>query len=264
MALISILSVFSFTQYNRSQAKSLTREAQTQLGHILHMEKTYFMEHNTYTFVLDGNIVPKGYKLYNVGFGGHAIDKKKHPCNFSPEQVNNYYELCGKTENEKIKGCWFKNKWGKLPPEGRYYTGLRSTHYYMPNGHCDGHDENHNPTIAEPYMCTPDKHVADINRKLKPEYYPYNEDKHYTRFIAYATGDILDPKNFGSNGDDLDAWRINGAGFLEHCNDPFNDDHDSKFLCGRNNAMKIAGETNDPIKNKADNTKIYCHGVTPI
>ncbi len=253
-ALISILSVFSVTQYNKSKAKSLTRGAKTQLGHLYNMEKTHFLEHNTYTFDLEGKMFPKGYMLYNVGFWIRSVDYKKNPCAtpFGGNFLNNYYELCGDTEDDGRKECWFKNKWGNTLPSGLSYTDISSIRYYIPDHYCGGgSSEDHVPEYAgSTYYCD------SATEKLRPEYdsYPENNDKYYKRFIAYAVGDILDPKNFGSNANDLDAWRINGAGYLEHCNDPFNDDHDSVFLCGRNNAMKISEKNNG----------IYCHGVTPI
>ena len=43
-ALLSILSVFSVTQYSKSRTKSLTSEAKIQLGHLHRMEATYRME----------------------------------------------------------------------------------------------------------------------------------------------------------------------------------------------------------------------------
>ena len=261
--LISILSVFSVTQYNRSKTKSLTKEAKVQLGHLLRMEKMYFIEHNTFTFALEGNIFPKGQLLYNVGFGSNAGDAKVNPCMYGTSGVlttafkNNYYELCGKTKNDGRKECWFKNKEGNTPPEGVPYTGLNAMRYYIPNANCGGH-------LSEPQVPKPaikfspadfDIYCDSSTYKLKPQFrsYPENENRYYIRFIAYAVGDILDPKNFSSSPDDLDAWRINGTGFLEHCNNPFNDEHDSVFKCDRNH----------PMKNTENDSNNYCHGVTP-
>ena len=226
------------------------------------MEKSYFLEHNTFVFELKGNIFPKGYQLYNVGFGDAQEDFKIYPCNhhWSDLTKSNYYELCGKTENDGRRDCWFKNKWGKTPPVGVPYTGLNSTRYYLPNSHCGGdwsNPEARIPLPAKSFSNTAySTYCNTVSNKLKSEFdsFPLNENRAYKRFIAYAVGDILDPKDFSSQADDLDGWRINGTGFLEHCNDPFNEEHDSVFKCDRNH----------PMKTTEDNNQNYCHGVIPI
>ena len=219
------------------------------------MEKMYFIEHNTFTFVLEGNLFPKGQLLYNVGFGESSPDYKINPCadpsTYRDNFINNYYELCGKTKNDGRKECWFKNKDGNTPPEGIPYTGLKSMRYYIPNDNCSGHAGENIPVKVGSSLynifCDSSTH------KLKSTF-PENENRYYSRFIAYAVGDILDPKNFSSSPDDLDGWRINGNGFLEHCNNPFNDEHDSVFKCDRNH----------PMKNTENDSNNYCHGVTPL
>ena len=243
--LISILSVFSVTQYNRQRTKSLTKEAQIQLGHLHRMERTYFMEHNTFTYELEGNMFPKGQLLYNVGFGTGNPDWKANPCGHSGSSFkNNYYELCGDTQSDGRKECWFTNKHGKTIPPAliQQYRELRSAIYHKPNENC-------NPSTTNRPLPTSDRAKDCDVYKLKREF-TANDDKFYKKFIAYAVGDIKDPKNFISainplDADQLDVWRINGNGFLEHCNDPLDDNTPNTCL-------------NPPMKNTENDPSDYC------
>ena len=218
VVLISILSVFSVTQYNRSKTKSLTKSAKLQLSHLHRMEKIYFIEHSTFTYELRGNMFPKGVQLYNVGFGVSAKDWKLNPCASMRDEsfVNNYYELCGDDLDSSgtRQECGFKNKKGNIPQLGRAYTLLRSAVYHKPNQNCS-------PSSKHPTQVEWNRSIFCDGDKLKTNF-PDNENKFYTKFIAYAAGDILDPRNFSSPENKLDVWRINGNGYLEHCQDALN------------------------------------------
>ena len=252
VVLISIISVFSVTQYNRSKTKSLTKNAKLQLGHLHRMEKMYFQEHKTFTFELRGNMFPKGVQLYNVGFGYLARDWKKNPClgsdilYYNPKLfVNNYYELCGKDfKTEKsLSSCGFTNKHGNYPTLPEYVTIRGSTAGTNPGASFKSNIQcNANLPLVIPYSLSNIYcEGSGLNIRVKRRY-PYNEGRYYDRFIAYAWGDIMDPKEFSSPVEKLDGWRINGSGYLEHCQDPFKDA--SSYSCGKEMTMT---ETNsDP------------------
>lgn len=244
MILISIISVFSITQYNRSKTKSLTKTAKIQLGHLHRMEKLYFTEHSTFTFDLKGNMFPKGVQLYNVGFGYLTGDYKKNPCQKDNHDFkfykNNYWELCGekfKTAGS-LKTCGFTNKHGNFPTL-RAYKYIRGSRAmigagvsYLPHLRC-----NINLPTRVPYARY--EEFCHENESIKKDY-PGNEERYYDRFIAYAWGDIMDPKNFSSPVEKLDGWRINGSGYLEHCQDPLK----NTSSCGT--IMAFSEDNSDP------------------
>ena len=221
VVLISILSVFSVTQYNRQRTKSLTKEAQLQLGHLQRMERLYFIENNTFTFELKGNMFPKGTLLYNVGFGINSADRKLNPCAYHhrPNTFgNNYYELCGDdlTETGTRQECGFKNKHGfSLSNTANVdeYQKLKTGTYYKSNHSCNSGSD-------APGRASPRGIYCDNSTNTLKKYFPGNENRFYTKFIAYAVGDVLDPNNFSSPANKLDVWRINGNGYLEHCQNP--------------------------------------------
>ena len=227
VALISILSVFSVTQYNRQRTKSLTKEAQLQLGHLHRMEATYHMENNTFTFELSGNMFPKGILLYNVGFDQFALDLKTNPCGvFTHGYTNNYYELCGDDLDTvgKRPECGFRNKKGNIPSLTAEYLELRPSSYYKSDPNCSNDIpalSNVSSECSQSYPSLTIEQRQKLRREIALEQI---QDKSYRKYIAYAVGDILDPLTFNTaNPDQLDVWRINGNGFLEHCNDPLND-----------------------------------------
>lgn len=242
VVLISIISVFSVTQYNKSKTKSLTKSAKLQLGHLHRMEKAYFIEHSTFTYELRGNMFPKGIQLYNVGFGSKASDVKLKPCSFYWNEsafTNNYYELCGADLDSTgtRQECGFKNKEGSTPQLNLAYKGLRANVYYKPNQHCT---LNQKPILApRSDYCNGDKLKRD---------FPGNEHKFYTKFIAYAVGDILDPRNFSSPANKLDVWRINGNGYLEHCQSALKASADNNYR----------GTCSQAMDNTEDNSSQYC------
>ena len=216
------------------------------------MEKMYFIEHNTFVFELEGNMFPKGQLLYNVGFGSYGRDYLVHPCRPDPgyespvrkrHSVGNYYELCGKTKNDGRKECWFKNRDGNAPLLIDEYQNIRSHVYYKPNfcaygGTALGAPQQM-PSNLYSIFCDSSTH------KLKVEY-SGNDNRFYTQFIAYAVGDILDPKKFSSPANKLDGWRINGSGYLEHCQNPF--DNSTIGKCSRSS----------PMSNTEDDPSPYC------
>ena len=255
VVLLSIISVFSVTQYNRSKTKSLTKNAKLQLSHLHRMEKMYFQEEKSFTFDLKGNMFPKGVQLYNVGFGYKVRDWRKNPCayfnNYKKFQ-NNYWELCGKdfkTEGT-LSSCGFTNKHGKFPtlPE---YTTIRGSQAsqdpgisFMPHSLCGKDGPKGVPYGQRSDYCEGEK----VKRK-----YSDNEGRSYDRYIAYAWGDILDPKEFSSPVAKLDGWRINGAGYLEHCQDPLKDAQD--YSCGEEMFISEPKEPIPPLPPK------YCNNT---
>ena len=232
VALISILSVFSVTQYNRQRTKSLTKEAQLQLGHLNRMQAAYHMENNTFTFELSGNMFPKGTLLYNVGFGKSAEDLKTSPCGritigHDRSVTNNYYELCGNDLNTAgtRPECGFRSKKGAIPKLTLAYLELRSMHYYKSNHNCSNNNRPKWSDVSSLCRLTLPGPLTHAERnKIREERaleYIQDKNKSYRKYIAYAVGDILDPQNFSTlDHNKLDVWRINGNGFLEHCNDP--------------------------------------------
>ena len=244
LVLMSVVSVFSVTQYKRQKTKSLTRSAQTQLGHLYRMEKTYFAENNTFTFELKGNLFPKGKQLYNVGFGSGASDFKNNPCGDLGEAAykNNYWELCLKTSQEGRKECWFKNKHEKNPTIIGEYQDLRSFAYHKPNQNCKPPGV---PGYIPPTRVLTNKSFYCSGAKPLREF-PDNENRSYPRFIAYAAGDILDPRDFKSTAEKMDVWRINGSGFLEHCQSALEELADPSGYAGTcRSKMKNNEESND-------------------
>ena len=252
VVLLSIVSVFSVTQYNRSKTKSLTKQAKLQLGHLHRMEKMYFQEHKTYTFELRGNMFPKGVQLYNVGFGYRARDWKRNHCAYfhNYEQFkNNYYELCGKDFKTKdsLSSCGFTNKHGNFPTLHAYttirgnYAGQNPGNSFMPHDHCGINRPKGINTKEQRRIYCRDEHKDGLFYGKVKRRYPYNEERYYNRFIAYAWGDILDPKEFSSPVEKLDGWRISGSGYLEHCQNPFEDV--SSYSCGEQ--MTISETSSD-------------------
>lgn len=228
---MAILSVFSVTQYNKQKTKSLMKEAKLQLGHLHRMEAAYHMEHNTFTFELSGNMFPKGSILYNVGFGMYVTDLKVHPCNsltkgHKKASINNYYELCGDdlTTAGTRPECGFRNKKGNVPSLLEGYLHLRSIYYDKTNTTCSPNPPEWPDVSASCSFYITGLSVAELKKVREESALEEIADKNYHRYIAYAVGDILDPHTFSTlDRNKLDVWRINGNGFLEHCNDPLND-----------------------------------------
>ena len=245
VVLISVISVFSVTQYNKSKTKSLTKSAKLQLGHLHRMEKVYFIEHSTFTYELRGNMFPKGVQLYNVGFGSKVKDNKLNPCAYSTDSAfaNNYYELCGEDLNSAgtRQECGFKNKDGSTPQLKLGHKELRSIVYHKPNQHCNPPSKNPSRVTFNYYF------YCNNDNKLKRNF-PDNEDKFYIKFVAYAAGDILDPRNFSSPQNKLDVWRINGNGYLEHCQNALKASTDNNYR----GTCDIAMHTTE------DNSTQYC------
>jgi len=241
--LITILSVFSVTQYNRHKTKSYTKEAQLQLGHLYRMEKTYFVEHSTFTYTLSGNLFPKGQLIYNVGFDHHTEDWKANPCadRGSLNSTNNYWELCGRHPEDRRKECWFKNeKTGQMHDATRHYVFIA-----LPLTKYSGANPSHRTYGCYPNPSSrPDKaYTYYCNGSTLRNEFPDNDDKSYTKFIAYASGDILDPHSFSSDADKLDVWRINGNGYLEHCQDPVDKDPSDPDYNTCDDNMKYSNES---------------------
>lgn len=239
VVLVSILSLFSVTQYNKHKTKSLVKEAKIQLGHLYRMQATYRVEHNTFTFELEGNMFPKGQLIYNVGFGQHTEDWKANPCaqRTTNNSKNNYYELCGDTDEEEREECWFENKKTEEGPSLSEHKGLNARAYRTPNHNCSLTNRPY------PLSSTLDHSEYCLNNKLIKHFYDH-DNKSYTKFVAYASGDILDPHSFSSSStDELDTWRINGNGFLEHCNNPLDDS--TSNTCHSHPMKKIEGSGDD-------------------
>jgi len=248
VTLISILSVFSVTQYNRSKTKSLTKEAQLQLGHLHRMQAIYHSEHDTFTFELSGNMFPKGILLYNVGFGHRVPDFKVNPCDPGEHNSkNNYYELCGDDmgTSDKRSECGFKNKKGNVPELGRPYKDLSSSIYYKPNQSCSNNTIPEYSEVHHECQYNPGTLTQEQLEKLRKEIALEEiEDKAYRKYIAYAVGDILYPRDFSTTDyNELDVWRINGNGFLEHCNDPL--DSSTSNTCLKSSFPSMRKTKND-------------------
>ncbi|MDE0151352.1 MAG: prepilin-type N-terminal cleavage/methylation domain-containing protein [Bdellovibrionales bacterium] len=228
-ALIAVLSVFSVTQYNKHKTKSYTKEAKLQLGHLHRMEAAYHMEHNTFTFEVSGNLFPKGTILYNVGFAHAAMDLKVNPCRTGDSAiVNNYYELCGDDLTTGRPECGFRSKKGNVPSLTSAYLHLRSMHYHKPNHNCRDNNSPPPDWADVSASCTisiiSSLSTAELQKVREESALGAIADKNYHKYIAYAVGDILDPLTFSTTDlNKLDVWRINGNGFLEHCNDPMDD-----------------------------------------
>ena len=209
------------------------------------MEKIYFIEHSTFTYELRGNMFPKGVQLYNVGFGSGASDSKLSPCRSVSNEnsfKNNYFELCGEELNTAgtRQECGFKNKNGNTPQLVTEYKELRSMIYSKPNQNCSASSKR--PVSVTSHV---QRSFYCRGPKLKRDF-PYNESKFYTKFVAYAVGDILDPREFSSPANKLDVWRINGNGYLEHCQSALKASADNTYTGTCNQAMHATEEDNSP------------------
>ena len=186
VAILSIVSVMTFSMVQETRRKKLRTEAKVGLASFHKAQMRFHFEHGAFTKDIDEILFPNGILRYNIGFNDSLTDRNN--TGTPPTSgVNNLWEMCGKTFDigSSVSTTSTPNTSDPLSQS--------ACAFQKPDG-----------TEFEP----PDIVNATFNATTK-------------KYKAFAAGNLMSDDNSDTASKNIDRWSIDEKGNVDNCQSPW-------------------------------------------